>query len=375
MHIVDVTMFYADASGGVRTYLEAKHRHLTTRPEHRHSVVAPGGHTRADGYLAWVASPPLPGTRGYRFPLRLQAWAGQIKALEPDIVEAGDPYTPAWAALRAGAELGVPVVGFYHSDLPQLAAARVGRWCRPAVTAYVRRLYSHFDCVLAPSRTMVERLALLGLHNVERQPLGVDLQRFDPVLATDELRLRFGVGQRPLLVFAGRGAREKNIPVLLETMLELGADYHLLLIGSGMPQEYPDNVSVIDGFVPPDDLGRLLASCDALLHGGDRETFGLIVLEAMASGLPVIGVDAGAVAELVTPECGTLAERCEPGALADAVRRLFDGDARTLGRNARRHVEEHYAWQRVLGDLLGRYRALAGDTGLAAVRESSYGGV
>lgn len=374
MHIVDVTMFYADASGGVRTYLEAKHRHLTTWPEHHHSLVAPGEQTRADGHLAWVASPPLPGTRGFRFPLRLQPWVEQIKSLDPDIIEAGDPYSPAWAALRAGAELAVPVVGFYHSDLPQLAAVRVGRWCQPVVSSYIRRLYDRFDCVLAPSRTMVERLSRLGLRNVELQPLGVDLQRFNPALATDELRLRLGVGQRPLLVFAGRGAREKNIPVLLETMVDLGADYHLLLVGSGMPHQHPDNVSVIDEFLAPEELGCLLASCDALLHGGDRETFGLIVLEAMASGLPVVGVDAGAVCELVTPECGMLAERCESTALADAVRRMFAGDPRALGRNARRHVEERYAWSQVMSDLLGRYHALAGGPALAAVREGSYGG-
>lgn len=96
------------------------------------------------------------------------------------------------------------------------------------------------------------------------------------------------------MIFAGRGSREKNLPVLLDCMQQLGDPYHLLLVGSNMPASVPHNVSVIDHFCPAAEVARLIASADLLVHAGDQETFGLVILEAMASATPVVAVRAGA---------------------------------------------------------------------------------
>ncbi|WP_409318369.1 glycosyltransferase family 4 protein [Pseudomonas sp. KCJK9016] len=363
MHIADITMFYAPASGGVRTYLDAKHRRLGLKPDIHHSLLIPGARYGEQDGVYKVPAPALPFGKGYRFPLRLAPWRNVLHDLQPDLIEVGDPYLTAWAALDARRQLDVPVIGFYHSDLPLLASNRMGHWVTPNVEAYVSRLYGNFDRVLAPSRVMADKLRGLGVSNVFVQPLGVDLQTFHPEARDPGLKAELGIAEDArLLIFAGRGSKEKNLPVLLKCMQRLGPCYHLLLVGSAMPAAVPDNVSVIDGFCPAAQVARLLASADALVHAGDQETFGLVILEAMACGTPVVAVAAGAFEEIVNDACGLLCAPNNPQAMANAVRELFSRDPARLGRQARQHVERHYAWDRVVDSLLGHYHAVLGDS-------------
>ena len=362
MHIVDVTMFYTPASGGVRTYLDAKHRWLAGRA--RHSLVVPDRQPSHTASLHKIPAPLLPFGNGYRFPLSKQSWTDALTQLQPDLIEAGDPYVTAWACLAAGKRLGVPVVGFYHSDLPRLLNSRLGHWMDPLLDGYIFKLYSQFDRVLAPSRVMADKLIGLGLERVGLQALGVDTVQFHPRHRDPSFRQALGIADDVfLLIFVGRASREKNIPLLLRAMELLGKNYHLLLVGPGMPRRVPGNVSVIHQYVPADRIARYLASSSAFIHAGDCETFGLVVLEAMASGIPVIGTRKGAVAELVAPGCGLLAAAVSAPALADAVRSLAANGHRGMGRLARKRVEEFYAWDRVLAQLLGQYHELTGHAG------------
>ncbi|MBD8573445.1 glycosyltransferase family 1 protein [Pseudomonas syringae] len=361
MHIADMTMFYAPASGGVRTYLDAKHRRLTRYPGVRHSLLIPGARSSHHNDIYQVPAPPLPFGNGYRFPWRVSPWRATLQHLKPDLIEVGDPYLTAWAALDARRQLDVPVIGFYHSDLPLLVSNRVGHWVGSSAQAYISKLYGHFDRVLAPSQAMADKLLAMGVSQVHVQPLGVDLQAFHPRHRDPHLRQALGLApDTRLLVFAGRGSREKNLNVLLHCMQHLGPAYHLLLVGSHMPSHRPANVSVIGHFRPHGEVARLLASADALLHAGDQETFGLVVLEAMACGTAVVAVDAGAFSEIITPGCGVLCEANQPQAMAEAVRELFSHDVRVMGQAGRRHVEQRYSWDTVVAGLLGHYRCVLG---------------
>ncbi|MDF0731071.1 glycosyltransferase family 1 protein [Pseudomonas entomophila] len=361
VHIADITMFYAPASGGVRTYLDAKHRRLDAMHDVRHSLLIPGPSARHANGIYQVPAPPLPFGNGYRFPVRLAPWCNVLRRLKPDLIEVGDPYLTAWAALEARRKLDVPVIGFYHSDLPLLVSNRMGNWFIPNVEAYVSKLYGHFDRVLAPSQVMADKLRRLGVRDVHVQRLGVDLATFNPEHRDARLRAELGIPDtRRLLVFAGRGSREKNLPVLLDCMAHLGQPYHLLLVGSNMPASVPANVSVIDHFCPPQEVARLLASADLLVHAGDQETFGLVILEAMASATPVVAVRAGAFGEIVNEHCGRLCPPNDGQAMANAVREVFEEGVRRLGSQARRHVEQQYSWDSVVGGLLLHYQAVLG---------------
>lgn len=361
MHIADMTMFYAPASGGVRTYLDAKHRRLLRYPGVRHSLLIPGARNSHDDGVYHVPALPLPFGNGYRFPWRVSPWRSALLSLKPDLIEVGDPYLTAWAALDARRQLDVPVIGFYHSDLPLLVSNRMGDWLGSSARTYIGKLYGHFDRVLAPSQVMADKLLAMGVEQVFVQPLGVDLQMFHPEQRDPRLRQTLGLpAETRLLIFAGRGSREKNLPVLLHCMQHLGPRYHLLLVGSHMPTQVPDNVSVIERFCTSCEVARLLASADALLHAGDQETFGLIVLEAMACGIAVVAVDAGAFSEIIPRTCGVLCAANQPLAMAAAVRELFSDDVQAFGQAARRHVEQRYSWDNVVAGLLNHYRAVLG---------------
>ncbi|MFP1683891.1 glycosyltransferase family 4 protein [Alloalcanivorax sp. C16-1] len=361
MKILDSTLFYTQSSGGVRTYIDAKRQALLRRGDMSHKVVLPGAGVRFDQDFVQLPAMPLPLAPGYRFPLRLGLWANVMAGLQPDLIEAGDPYTPAWAAQRAARMLDVPAVGFYHSDLLSLIHHRVGAFLDAGTRAYIRRLYQGFDLVLSPSQLMARRLAECGLEDVQVQPLGVDLKAFHPERARPDARQRLGIEEdRPLLVFAGRGTQEKNIPVLLEAMRAL-PDYHLLLIGTGLQPDAPDNVSVIHEFCPAPEVAGWMAAADALVHAGDQETFGLVALEGMACGLPVVCADAGALPEVVPARCGRHAPANDGAGFAEAIRDLFEhDDPAALGRIARAHVESRHSWDTVVDSLLGHYRRVLG---------------
>ena len=363
-HLVDTTMLFAPRSGGVKRYLMAKCGWFhANRPGVRHTLVVPGDETgRGCGCLMTIAAAKLPFGDGYRWPTSARKWADQLVRLRPDVIEAGDPYGPGHAALDAGERLGAPVVGFCHSDPAALAALHLGEWAEPPVRRRWARLFRRFDRVVAPSRHIAERLAYAGVTGVSVQPLGVDTDLFHPSKADrDCVRRQLGLSSdKKLLVFAGRAAREKNIDVLLDAAARLGPDYHLMLVGAGAMARPQDNATFLDFVRDPNEVARLLASCDAFVHANDREPFGLVALEAMACGLPLVGVASGGIGELVDEAVGQLAARATPGAFAEAVEALFERDLDAIGLAARRRAVTRHSWDATFEGLSALYGDLCG---------------
>ncbi|RJG16608.1 glycosyltransferase [Massilia cavernae] len=361
MHIADITMFYAARGGGVSTYLNAKARWLSQRTQVRHTILSPNvatasGKTRTLVHLPSVA---LPGIHGYRWPLSAGASAHILRRLQPDLVEAGDAGPSALAALRAKRQLDIPAVAFYHSDLPQLIGDRFGAAAAGAARKYLVHLYRQFDLVMAPSRLMAKQLEGMGIRGVVHQPLGIDVDTFSPKRRIGLLREHLHLApDTRLLVFAGRFTAEKKLPLLIEAVRRLGPPYHLLLIGGGGNLPQIGQMTCVPFKRNQHDLARLLGSCDVLVHPGDRETFGLIVLEAMACGLPVIGTKGGAVSELVDTDTGLLVEPNSVARLCEGIEAIYGCDRAEMGRKALRKAREQYDWEHVLPQLLGRYAGL-----------------
>ena len=363
MHLLDLTMFYPAITGGVGTYLGAKARWLARHTPIRHTIVAPmSPREPRSANVTAIAGLPLPGSHGYRLPLSMRQARRTVERLHPDLIECSDPYQCAWSGLRAGRNLGVPVVGFYHSDLPSLADRRFGAPAHRLATRYVARLYRQFDLVLAPSMVMVERLRELGIQRVLQQPLGVDTEIFTPRRAAPALREHLGLpADARLLVYAGRFAREKNLPLLLEAVRRLGPPFHLLLIGSGPRLAPIERVIQLPFQREPGVLASLIAACDMLVHTGDQETFGMVLLEAMACGVPVLAMAAGAVPELVDDQCGMLVAPCNVEALTQGIADLARRDLRAMGQCGRNRTLRQYDWDVVMPQLIQHYSRLMAD--------------
>lgn len=363
MHVVDATLFFSPTSGGVKRYLLAKHEWMRAHTNWRHSLVVPGEYDAfAPDDVSTVAGGRVPGAFNYRLPLNPQRWSRIIDALEPDLIEVGDAFHPAWAASRVANRRGIPLIGFYHSNFPELAGRRLGNGVRKLIEWYVRLTYERCEQVLAPSRYMCEYLHGIGVQQATFQPLGVDVDTFAPARPARDLRAELGLPRATrLLVFAGRFSAEKNIPVLMEAFRRLGAPYHLLLIG-GEHSGREANVTRLPYCRDNRELAGYFSAADAFVHAGVHETFGLVLLEAMACARPVVAMRAGAVPELLDERAGQLAEPREQPAgtaenLADAINALYGRDLQALGAAARAHVVRNYSWTRVLQGLMARYQA------------------
>ncbi|MDO1559966.1 glycosyltransferase [Brevundimonas sp. 2R-24] len=362
--LVDTTMQYAPVSGGVKRYLHAKRAWLDAhRPGVRHTLVVPGPKSQArEAGLLTVAAAKLPFCAGYRWPMNRDKWAAWLASLKPSVIEAGDPYGPGVAAIEAGQTVGAPVVGFCHSDPAQLAALHWGEWARKPIQKKWAEIFNRFDMVVAPSRYIAGRLSESGVSRIVHRPLGVDVDTFHPAKADPEgLRreLRLGDEER-LLVFAGRPAKEKNVDVMVEAVQRLGAPYRLILVGAGEGFEDEDRVICLPFQQDASAVARVIASCDAFVHANEKEPFGLVVLEAMACGVPVVGVNAGGVAETVDESVGQLASAPEARVYARAISDLFERDLKGLGEAARERAATHYSWNRVFEDLCMVYAEVSG---------------
>ena len=153
---------------------------------------------------------------------------------------------------------------------------------------------------------------------------------------------------------------EKNLPVLLEAFAKLGSPYHLLLIGGERQGRRADNVTLLPYRRDGRELAQWLASADALVHAGTKETFGLVVLEAMACGRPVVAARAGAFPEFVDQAVGMLAEPGSAAGMAEAIAGLYERDIETLGVNARARVLRKFTWERAFQAQMAAYKTLLG---------------
>jgi alpha-1,6-mannosyltransferase len=305
--------------------------------------------------------------------LRRTATARAIARHQPDLIEVGDPYRCAWAALDAGQQLGVPVAAFYHSNAEALAKQWLPRASQRWVRHYLRRLYRRFDAVFAPSHWAADSLRDLGLDNVVLQAHGVDCSLFDPRRHDSMWRRELGCAPSDIvLLYTGRFAAEKNLDRLTAAVDRLGAPYLLIAIGDGPRPPRGARLRVLpyqsDGMA----LARALASADVFVHAGDQETFGLAALEALACGTPVIARACAGLTDLIDGRSAIGVERADADAFAHTIAAVAP-IAATLRSEARHRALEFDA-NHAFSQLLNRYTALcfSARPGNAAPKKERY---
>jgi alpha-1,6-mannosyltransferase len=380
--VLDITEFFGDTTGGVRTYLLEKAKYVQRNPWLRQVLVVPGARDEileAGGVRCYrLHGPHIPTQKPYRFMLATRSTKRIVAHERPDLIEVGSAWCAPWLVHLATRGLSVPAVWFYHSNFPRIIAPRphAAGWARLTASAlawrYVRRLGQMVQATIAPCRAVVRELESAGVENVVHVPLGVDLDRFNPSrrVHAAETRRRFGLPDGPLALYAGRIAAEKDIDLLLSAWLEVerrtGA--RLVLIGLG-PAARSLRRSRGGGravWLPyerdRDLLADLYASVDLVVAPGSAETFGLAALEALASGVPVLSADRGGVAETVARSgAGRLYTSGDVAHLVEVAVGLLGEDLPRLGGVGRRYAEENHGWDAVFDRLFQTYRrVLAG---------------
>jgi alpha-1,6-mannosyltransferase len=354
-HLVDATMFWSSAGGGVARYLRDKHRWALREAGWQHTFVVPGACETPGVCIGGVR---LPFSGGYRFPLLRQRHAHLLAALEPDVIEAGDPYCLAWSALDAAARCGSAVATFCHSNLIAEAQRWFGGPGRVAARTYLRRLLRRFDLVMAASRWMVNEMRELGLDNVVHQPLGVDLEHFNPSRRSAQWRRELDLADDAIvLAYVGRFAPEKNLDLLVEMVDTLGEPYVLVAQGAGPCPPRGRRVRVLPYSADPRDVAVTLASADVFVHAGTRETFGLAALEALACGTPVVLPASAGFLDLIDGRAAIGVGGSTAGRLAEGVRALRDQSPQALRQYALKAAGP-FDQRRTFGRQFERYAAL-----------------
>jgi alpha-1,6-mannosyltransferase len=377
--VLDITKYFGDATGGIRTYLLEKARYVQRHAGLRQVLVVPGAVDalgEEHGVRCYrLRGPRVPFDPSYRFLLATRTTRRIFEHERPDLIEVGSPWLVPWVTRRANRSLRAPLVWFYHTHFPAIidpgsgwnAGAR--RLAGAAAWGYVRRLAAGYRAVLVASESVARQLETEGVERVHRVALGVDLERFTPErrVRAAETRRRVGLPDAPLAVFVGRFAEEKQIETVLAAWgeVERRTDAWLVLVGAG-PREAKLRAMAESHqvrWVPyqrdRDQLADLLAAADLYVAPGPAETFGLSALEGMAAGLPVLSVDAGGVADRVRASgAGALYSPGNPGACATAATELLRGDLKSLGLIARAFAERHHSWDTAFDGIFAAYRAL-----------------
>jgi glycosyltransferase involved in cell wall biosynthesis len=299
-----------------------------------------------------------------------------LDAFRPDLVHAATESTVGWSGRAWALQNGVPLVTSFHTDFPAyLAGYGLGGLETPVWRA-LQTFHAGARITFCPSSATRDQLRRWGFqHDLRIWSRGVDTKLYDPGRRSGETRRAIAPGAERILLYVGRLAPEKRLDVLLDAFPRIreacGPAVALALVGDGPWREHlelraPAGVRFL-GYRTGASLAEAYAAADLFVFPSDTETFGNVVMEALASGLPVVAPAKGGVTDSVIPgRTGLLVPPREPAALADAVVTLL-GDDLTRGRMARdaRAMALERSWDLVLQRLLGDYReAIGGPTGL-----------
>jgi glycosyltransferase involved in cell wall biosynthesis len=294
-----------------------------------------------------------------------------------NVVHLTTPGPLGLAALAASRRLRLPLIGSFHTDLARYTGVLSGSAGLEAfMRKYMRWLYGHCQRVLVPSQATRTLVAGSGIPD-ERLGLwsrGVDTQAFTPAIRSGRLRAEWRArDDRPVLLYVGRLSREKGVdqlPLLQVHLTRLGIDHRLVIVGDGprradLAAACPD--AVCPGTLGRDRLAEAYASADVFVFPSRTDTAGNVVLEAQASGLPVVVSEHGGPREHMRP--GVTGIVCPPDAeawtVAVATLLTDQGTRRAMALAAREYALTR-TWALALAPLYDAYRDAAGATSTAA---------
>jgi len=383
--IIDINNFWSPSGGGVRRYHLQKMNYYQQQSEVKLVFLMQDSREYTEEISAGltiehVKAFKIPGRWEYRFIWDSWQIRRYLRKYSPAIVEVGSPYILPAAVRRAtwGLSPKPALLGFWHADFPVTYVRRFfGRWVPPLAPlmewlawAYARYGFSGYAGIQVSSCEVMTRMMAHGLGALRWIPLGVDIEAFHPGrrdLALVE-ELKDGQPDRLTIFFPHRFSDEKGLRLLIEAYPDicarLGHEPAIVFAGTG-----PD-LNLIEeaaktwkhlryiGFVKGvDEMARLYASCELGLALSGWETFGLSILESMASGQCLVGAATGAAGEHIRESgCGVLLNERSARGLADAVVAVAERGLMADRMDKARHYAEQFSWKACFDRQMALYR-------------------
>lgn len=327
-----------------------------------------------DGGLTEYKGAQITGVPGFPLPLYPElklavprpAIREALESFQPDLIHVVNPAFLGVSGIYYAKSLDIPLVASYHTHLPKYLEHYGLGMLEGLLWEILKAMHNQAVMNLATSTAMQSELTLHGIENVEVWQRGVDTDLFRPELKSEAMRDRLSQGHpdAPLLLYIGRLSAEKEID-RIKPVLEAIPGARLALVGDGPHREeleahFADTPTHFVGYLAGEDLASAYASADAFVFPSRTETLGLVLLEAMAAGCPVVAANSGGIPDIVTN--GVNGFMFDPmddqGAIAATQQLLASRDQRNLMRQNARTEAEKWGWNGATRQLQQFYRSV-----------------
>ena len=289
-----------------------------------------------------------------------------LAEFKPDVIHVVNPAVLGLGGLYYAKAMQIPLIASYHTHLPQYLQHYGLGMLEPVMWELIKANHNQAQLNLCTSTAMVEELRGRGIQHLDLWQRGVDTETFRPSLASEDMRSHLSQGhpESPLLLYVGRLSAEKEID-RIKPVLESIPGARLALVGDGphrsaLEKHFAGTPTHFVGYLTGEALGSAFASSDAFIFPSRTDTLGLVLLEAMAAGCPVVAARSGGIPDIVTDGVnGYLFDpRDEQGAIA-ATQRLFQEqtERETLRENARAEAER-WSWSAATRQLQQYYQGV-----------------
>ena len=311
-----------------------------------------------------VPSVQFPLYKDYRFAVPgIRHFHDHLKSFQPDLLHINSPCSLGYAAVRYGQKFGIPVVATYHTHFASYAKYYKVKAIESVSWNYFRKLYNSCERVYVPSRPILEELHGHGMWGLEFLPHGVDTTVFSPCYRTPDWKTRLGLEGKTTLLFVGRLVWEKDLKTLAEAYRIVNArrnDAAFVLVGDGPIRSQLEEAmpgAVFLGQQSGAELSTSYASSDIFVFPSTTETFGNVIVEAMASGIPPICArEGGAYGNVENGLTGLLTRPRDPVDLAEKIEFLLDHPGkRSEMADIGREFALRQSWDHIIDRLLASY--------------------
>ena len=366
MRIAFFTETFLPKVDGIVTRLTKTLQHLVAAGDEV-LIFCPEG--APDSYLGakvvGVPALPLPLYPELKLALPRPAVSEALEQFRPDLVHVVNPAVLGLGGIWLAKSRNLPLVASYHTHLPKYLEHYGMGMLEPLLWELLKAAHNQASLNLCTSTAMVAELAAKGIQHTALWQRGVDTDLFRPELRNESMRARLhgpydDTGN--LLLYIGRLSAEKQIE-RIRPVLEAMPQTRLALVGDGphrhqLERCFEGTPTTFVGYLAGQDLASAYACGDAFLFPSSTETLGLVLLEAMAAGCPVVGADRGGIPDIVSDgENGCLYDPDQPHSLTTAVQRLLgESQTRSCLRQAARQEAERWGWAGATDQLRGYYR-------------------